>query len=57
MPKIPHSILNGKLIKDGDSGDGKRMFIVARNNDGYQDLRIAIDTDDCVVDAEKEKVE
>lgn len=41
--KIP----KGKLKPDGDSGDGKRMFIVGTFNDGSHDLRIEIDTDDC----------
>jgi hypothetical protein len=45
--KLPNAILNGRLKKDGDSGDFKRTFVVANTNDGYQDLRIEIDTDDC----------
>ena len=32
---------------DGDTGDGKRAFVVATQNDGWQDLRIEVDTDDC----------
>lgn len=32
---------------DGESGDGKRAFVVAKENDGFQDLRIEVDTDDC----------
>lgn len=32
---------------DGESGDGKRAFVVAKENDGYQDVRIELDTDDC----------
>lgn len=32
---------------DGDSGDRKRAFVVAEENDGWQDLRIEVDTDDC----------
>ncbi len=50
MPKLPDSILNGKIIPDPEgasSGDGKRMFLVASTNDGWEDLRIEIDTDDC----------
>lgn len=39
-------IVNMKLCTDGGTGDGKRMFIVAENNDGWQDLRIEVDTDD-----------
>lgn len=45
--KYPDAILNGKLKLDGESGDGKRAFMVADTNDGYQDLRIEVDTDDC----------
>lgn len=30
-----------------DSGDGKRAFYEAEENDGYCDLRIEVDTDDC----------
>lgn len=26
--KTPNEILNGKLIKDGETGDGKRAFVV-----------------------------
>lgn len=40
--KIP----KGKLKFDGETGDGKAMFIVHSSNDGYYDLRIEIDTDD-----------
>lgn len=32
---------------DGDSGDHKRAFVVAEENDGWKDLRIEVDTDDC----------
>lgn len=32
---------------DGASGDGKRAFVVAKENDGWKDLRIEVDTDDC----------
>ena len=32
---------------DGETGDGKRAFVVAEENDGYKDLRIEVDTDDC----------
>jgi hypothetical protein len=32
---------------NGDSGDGKRSFVVAEENDGWKDLRIEVDTDDC----------
>ena len=31
----------------GKTGDGKRAFVVAEENDGWQDLRIGVDTDDC----------
>lgn len=39
----------GKLVTDccaDSAGDGKRMFIGLKNNDGWQDLRIEVDTDD-----------
>lgn len=32
---------------DGGTGDGKRAFVVAKENDGWKDLRIEVDTDDC----------
>ncbi len=32
---------------DGESGDGKCAYVVAKENDGWQDLRIEVDTDDC----------
>lgn len=32
---------------DGYSGDGKCAFVVAKENDGFKDLRIELDTDDC----------
>ena len=32
---------------DGGLADGKRAFVVAKENDGWQDLRIEVDTDDC----------
>lgn len=32
---------------DGATGDGKRAFVVAEENDGWKDLRIEVDTDDC----------
>jgi len=56
MPKLPDSILKGRIIPDpegSDSGDGKRMFLVADTNDGWNDLRIEIDTDDCDSDHAK----
>lgn len=31
----------------GLPGDGKRAFVVAKENDGWHDLRIEVDTDDC----------
>jgi len=31
----------------GKTGDGKRAYVVAEQNDGWNDLRIEIDTDDC----------
>lgn len=39
--------MNITLKWDGNSGDGKRAFVVAQENDGWQDLRIEVDTDDC----------
>ena len=32
---------------EGETGDGKRVFVVAAENDGWRDLRIEVDTDDC----------
>lgn len=37
----------GKLKDDGDSGDGKRTFVVDDKGDGWTAVRIEIDTDDC----------
>ena len=37
----------------GRSGDGKRAYVVAEQNNGWQDLRIELDTDD--VDSEYAK--
>lgn len=31
----------------GAAGDLKRAFVVAEENDGFNDLRIEVDTDDC----------
>jgi hypothetical protein len=31
----------------GKTGDGKRAFVGAKENDGWKDLRIEVDTDDC----------
>ena len=36
-----------KLKWEGNTGDGKRAFVVAASNDGWRDLRIEVDTDDC----------
>ena len=38
---------NLTLIWEGKSGDGKSAFVVADQNDGWEDLRIEVDTDDC----------
>lgn len=38
------------LRLEGYSGDGKRAYVVAEENDGWKDLRIEVDTDD--VDSE-----
>ena len=32
---------------DGELGDGKCAFVVADQNDGWYDLRIEVDLDDC----------
>jgi hypothetical protein len=32
---------------EGKSSDGKRAFVIAEQNDGWKDLRIEVDTDDC----------
>jgi hypothetical protein len=37
----------------GETGDGKRAFVVAEENDGWNDLRIEVDTDDCDQDHAK----
>jgi len=47
MAKTPDAILNGKIVTNGSTGDGKRMFLAANTNDSWKDLRIEIDTDDC----------
>lgn len=39
--------MNLTLKWAGNSGDGKRAFVVAEQNDGWQDLRIEVDTADC----------
>jgi hypothetical protein len=39
--------LSVTLKWDGSAGDGKRSYVVAEENDGWQDLRIEVDTDDC----------
>jgi hypothetical protein len=36
-----------------ESGDGKSAFVEAVQNDGWQDLRIEVDTDDCDSDHAK----
>ncbi len=38
----------GRIKTDGDSGDGKRQFVVGEFNDGFHDLRIVVVSDDCV---------
>lgn len=45
--KYPDAILNAEIKNDGSTGDGKAMFLVSSTNDGWSDLRIEIDTDDC----------
>jgi len=42
---------------DSCSGDGKRAFVVADQNDGWRDLRIEIDTDDCDGDHAKKMMQ
>lgn len=44
---------NVTLHWDGESGDGKRAFVLAKENDGWSDLRIEVDTDDCDSDHAK----
>lgn len=39
--------MNLTLSWAGKSGDGKRAFVEAEQNDGWRDLRIEVDTDDC----------
>lgn len=39
--------IKGKLFSDGASGDGKREFVTSTSDDGWEILRIEIDTDDC----------
>ena len=46
-PEIPIIIIHSKLVDVGDSDDGKRVFITADSNDGWADLRLELDTDDC----------
>lgn len=43
----PNPNLKLTLYWEGDSGDRKRAFVAARENNGWQDLRIEVDTDDC----------
>lgn len=37
--------MNITLKWDGDNG--KRAFVIAEENDGWEDLRIEVDIDDC----------
>lgn len=39
--------MNLTLRWHGKAGDGKAAFVVADQNDGWKDLRIELDTDDC----------
>lgn len=39
--------MNLTLRWKGKTGDGKAAFVVADQNDGWKDLRIELDTDDC----------
>lgn len=39
--------MNITLKWTGKSGDGKCAFVEADQNDGWNDLRIEVDTDDC----------
>lgn len=43
--KMNAKIINGKLKTDGDNG--KEAFVIATNNDGFEDLRMTVDLDDC----------
>jgi hypothetical protein len=40
-------IVNAKLRKVGESGDGKRAFVAGTTNGVREDVRIEFDTDDC----------
>ena len=41
----------------GKTGDGKLAFVVAEQNDGWRDLRIEVDTDDCDSDFAKQAMQ
>jgi hypothetical protein len=43
----PKAGMNLTLKWEGGAGDGKCAYVVADQNDGWQDLRIEVDTDDC----------
>lgn len=46
--KTPDAILNGKIIIESiQPGDGKRVLFIADTNNGWEDLKGEIDTDDC----------
>lgn len=43
--KTHDAIILGAIIPDGDNG--KSQFYIATTNDGYHDLRLSLDVDDC----------
>ena len=49
--------VNLTLKWDGESGDGKGLFVVSEQNDGWRDLRIEVDADDCDSDAAREMMQ
>ena len=36
-----------KITLEWDGDNGKERFIVAKENDGWRDLRLTLDVDDC----------
>lgn len=43
----PEPLVSLTLKWAGAAGDGKRALVEAEENDGWHDLRIEVDTDDC----------
>lgn len=46
-PSPPPELIKLTLKWAGNSGDRKRAFVEAEENDGWKALRIEVDTDDC----------